>query len=84
MIVSFCSLEMMEVPVPYSPLALANEFIVRFKPGEGIEHMKLQKLVYCANGWWLVFNPNQPLVNKAPEVWKFGPVFPSLYHVMKV
>jgi uncharacterized phage-associated protein len=84
MMVLVCSKEIASVAAPYSPLALANEFIARFKPGEGIEHMKLQKLVYCANGWWLVFNPDRPLVNEAPEVWKFGPVFPSLYHVMKV
>jgi uncharacterized phage-associated protein len=69
---------------PYSPLAIANEFIARCPHGNGIEHMKLQKLVYCANGWWLVFYPAAPLVNEAPQVWKFGPVFPSLYRVLKV
>lgn len=73
------------MPIPYSPLAIANEFVARHSKIEaGIEHMKLQKLVYCANGWWLLFNPERPLVDEAPEVWKFGPVFPSLYRVLKV
>ena len=72
------------MPMPYSPLAMANEFIARFQQNDGIEHMKLQKLVYCANGWWLAYRPNTPLVNELPEVWKFGPVFPSLYAVLKV
>jgi uncharacterized phage-associated protein len=72
------------MPIPYTPLAIANEFIARYQPSVGIEHMKLQKLVYCANGWWLAFHANQPLIDEAPEVWKFGPVFPSLYRVLKV
>lgn len=72
------------MPRPYSPLAVANEFITRFEHGIGIEHMKLQKLVYCANGWWLVARPNELFLDEQPEVWKFGPVFPSLYQVLKV
>lgn len=73
------------MPLPYTPLAIANEFIARHgASAAGIEHMKLQKLVYCANGWWLLFNPETSLTDDAPEVWKFGPVFPSLYTVLKV
>jgi len=69
------------MPVPYTPLALANEFIVYSSPS-GVEHMKLQKLVYISYGWWLsVFD--HPVLSEAPEVWKHGPVFPSLYHVLK-
>jgi uncharacterized phage-associated protein len=71
------------MPVPYSPLAIANEFIARHREA-GLEHMKLQKLVYCANGWWLAFHPQKALVSELPEVWKFGPVFPSLYSALKV
>lgn len=79
-----CSQHGSHMPIPYPPLAIANEFIARCQVHVGIEHMKLQKLVYCANGWWLSFNPSTPLVNELPEVWKFGPVFPSLYRVLKV
>jgi len=72
------------MPIPYSPLAIANEFVARHAQDDGIEHMKLQKLVYCANGWWLVSHSDHPLVSELPEVWKYGPVFPSLYSVLKV
>lgn len=66
----------------YTPLAVANEFIARhgMKPG-GLDHMKLQKLTYYAHGWWLAYEPESLLVEK-PEVWKFGPVFGSLYRVL--
>lgn len=69
---------------PYAPLALANQFIklASADHGPGAEHMKLQKLVYCAHGWWLVFQ-DTPIVSEEPEVWRHGPVFDSLYHVLK-
>ena len=70
------------MPVPYSPLAAANSFIVQFGAARGIEHMKLQKLVYCAHGWWLTAYENS-FLNERPQVWKHGPVFNSLYHVLK-
>ena len=68
------------MPRPYSPLALANEFIV-CSNGAGLDHMKLQKLVYCAHGWWLVQH-NDPIVSEKPEVWRHGPVFSSLYSAL--
>lgn len=37
----------------YTPVALANYFVKQFGADEGISHMKLQKLVYLAYGWWL-------------------------------
>ncbi len=68
----------------YSPLAIANYFVQRFGAADGIEHMKLQKLVYCAHGWWLTQTNAQALVTEKPEVWRFGPVFPSLYQALKI
>lgn len=74
------------MPVPYSPLAIANNFIDQFGKEAGIEHMKLQKLVYNSYGWWLSINGlDEPrLTNEGPEIWKHGPVFNSLYQVLKV
>ena len=65
----------------YPPLAVANWFIANHGQ-PGLEHMKLQKLVYCAHGWWLVSKPDSFLTER-PQVWKYGPVFKSLYHVLK-
>lgn len=70
---------------PYTPLAVANTFIEKFGASGGIEHMKLQKLVYCAYGWWLAVNePGNVLTSEGPEMWKHGPVFDSLYRSLKV
>jgi len=66
---------------PYTPLAFANEFIAKSGPS-GSVHMKLQKLVYLCYGWWLVEHA-EPIINEAPEVWRHGPVFSSLYDVFK-
>jgi uncharacterized phage-associated protein len=66
---------------PYTPLAFANEFILKAAP-QGAEHMKLQKLVYYAHGWWLAYNPTS-ILSESPQVWKHGPVFKSVYHVLK-
>jgi uncharacterized phage-associated protein len=66
---------------PYRPLAFANEFIVMSRP-DGAEHMKLQKLVYIAYGWWLAFH-DKPILSEQPQVWTHGPVFKRLYHTLK-
>lgn len=70
------------MPVPYEPIAVANEFIVGYSRDSELEHMKLQKLVYCTYGWWLTEN-DEPLLTEAPQVWRHGPVFPSLYRILK-
>jgi len=44
------------MPAPYSPIAIANNFVEQFGGVTGIEHMKLQKLVYCSYGWMLALN----------------------------
>jgi uncharacterized phage-associated protein len=69
------------MPRPYRPLAFANEFILKSQ-GVGIEHMKLQKLVYYAYAWWLGYH-NDPILSEPPQVWRYGPVFSSLYHALK-
>ncbi len=72
--------------VPYSPLSIANNFLEQYGDQGGIEHMKLQKLVYCSYGWWLAINGMDAvrLTDEGPEIWKHGPVFNSLYQVLKV
>lgn len=72
--------------VPYSPLAIANRFIETFGQDDGIEHMKLQKLVYCSYGWWLAAKGlnSKRLTRTGPEVWKHGPVFSDLYKILSV
>lgn len=65
----------------YEAIAFANDFIVRSR-GRGLSHMKLQKLVYLTLEQWLMNNPDSVLTT-GPEVWSFGPIFPTLYHALK-
>lgn len=69
------------MPRPYRPTAFANEFILLAAPS-GVEHMKLQKLVYYAYGWWLQYH-TESIISEAPQVWRYGPVFQSMYHALK-
>ncbi|MBB5862571.1 type II toxin-antitoxin system antitoxin SocA domain-containing protein [Xanthomonas sp. 3058] len=64
-------------------LSVANNFIERgLREGKPISNMKLQKLLYFAQGHCLgMFG--RPLVDEAPEAWQYGPVFPSAYHAFK-
>jgi uncharacterized phage-associated protein len=64
--------------IQYRPIEVANSFISLFVPYGGVEHMKLQKLLFYAYGWWLAFRP-EPLLREKPEVWRYGPVFSSVY-----
>ncbi|MGN6208118.1 Panacea domain-containing protein [Asticcacaulis sp.] len=65
-----------------SSLAVANTFIDEFGGQFGIQHMKLQKLVYYSHAWWLSAEA-EPFLNERPQVWKYGPVFGDLYHNLK-
>jgi uncharacterized phage-associated protein len=69
--------------MPYSPKAIANYFLDLARAnGDSISPMKLQKLVYYANGWYAGYTGNS-LINEAVEAWQYGPVIPSLYHEFK-
>jgi len=44
--------------------------------------MKLLKLTYIAHGYYLGFF-EKPLIENEVQAWKYGPVIPELYHVIK-
>lgn len=68
--------------MPFAPLAIANTFIAEHGAEcGGVSHMKLQKLVFYAYGWWLASH-DEPLITEAPQVWQYGPVFNSLYSAL--
>lgn len=46
--------------------------------GGSITHLKLQKLVYYAQAWHLVFT-GKPLFSNEIQAWVHGPVCPDLY-----
>jgi uncharacterized phage-associated protein len=49
---------------------------------EPITHMKLQKLLYYAHGWYLSFH-DSPLFTERIQAWKHGPVVPSVYRAFQ-
>lgn len=57
-------------------LALAKE------ENQQISPMKLIKLVYIMHGWHLGIK-GTPLINDTIQAWKYGPVIPELYDVIK-
>jgi uncharacterized phage-associated protein len=50
--------------------------------GEFISNLKLQKLLYYAQAWYLA-NYKKPLFEEDFEAWVHGPVIPELYHEYK-
>lgn len=62
---------------------VANTFLKRaHSENVAIDHMKLQKLVYCLNGWFLAVT-GKPVVDCDFEAWKYGPVQRELYGSLK-
>ena len=67
----------------YEARAVANYFLELAKnEGAELNPMKLLKLVYFAHGWHLAVR-GEPLCIEMVEAWKYGPVFPSVYHEFK-
>lgn len=67
----------------YSAKSIANFFLEHAKEaGQSISPMKLQKLVYYANGWYAGYT-GKPLIDETVEAWQYGPVIESIYHEFK-
>ncbi|SIQ69822.1 Uncharacterized phage-associated protein [Chryseobacterium sp. RU37D] len=67
----------------YTCFDIAKQFLkLAREDGEVVEPMKLLKLTYIAHGWYLGFF-DKPLIKNTVQAWKYGPVIPELYHVIK-
>lgn len=68
----------------YSALDIANYFLFRAdqEGQELLSNLKLQKLVYYAQGIHLAMH-SVPIFNDRIEAWEYGPVVPFLYHNYK-
>lgn len=56
--------------------------LVDEEAGDALSNLKLQKLVYYAQGFSLALT-GKPLFNETIEAWQHGPVVPSLYRSLK-
>lgn len=63
----------------YQASVVANELLkLAREDGSSIDPMKLQKLIYLAHGWSLLFL-HRPLIVEKIKAWKYGPVIPAIY-----
>src|ERR1700678_4357511 len=63
---------------------IANKYVQLAEKEKSLfTHMKLQKLIYIANGISLALN-DEPLISEHVEAWPYGPVISSVYHTYKV
>jgi uncharacterized phage-associated protein len=51
--------------------------------GNPLSPLKLQKILYYAQAWNLVFDCKNPLFEDLPEAWSNGPVYPRVYDMYK-
>ena len=72
------------MPDNLHPRDIANYFLANVEEDSGdcISNLKLQKLVYFAQGLHLAMQ-GQPLFSDPIEAWDHGPVVPGLYHAFK-
>lgn len=56
--------------------------LVDEEAGDSISNLKLQKLLYYAQGGYLAFH-DTPLFPEAIKAWAHGPVVPQVYHEYK-
>lgn len=69
--------------MPYNTLSIANAILnFGFINNVKISPLKLQKLLYFANGYFLAAY-DEPLIDRAFEAWDYGPVVPAVYREFK-
>ena len=68
-----------------SAFNVADYFLVQQDEDAGdlISNMKLQKLLYYAQGYFLAI-ANEPLFHERIYAWTHGPVVPKVYHKYKI
>ena len=68
----------------YNAIDIARKVIANtdVDKGDAITNLKLQKLLYYLQGYWLGFY-QKPLFNEQVEAWRYGPVVPSVYETFK-
>ncbi len=74
----------MKLQLPFSAHDAAKYFIglVDEDAGDSISNLKLQKLLYYAQGFHLAIH-GKPLFHEKIKAWDHGPVVPQVYHPYK-
>lgn len=77
-----CKILMEVYPVKAHEIAKYFVSLVDEDAGDSISNLKLQKLLYYAQGGFLAMY-DQPLFPEAIKAWEHGPVVPQVYHAYK-
>ena len=69
----------------YQANDIAKYFIKKSIPGtpQNITNLKLQKILYYAQGFYHATNNNEKLFDEEIQAWLHGPVVPAVYHKYK-
>lgn len=82
--INICKFVFKPILMSYSPITIANYFIKKYSAEDGLTPMKLIKLTYIADGWYIALtDDNEKLITEDAEAWQYGPVISSLYHKLK-
>lgn len=68
------------------PVLDVARYVINYsnKMNYSISNLKLQKLLYFIQAYYLAFTPShKPCFSEEIEAWNFGPVVPSVYHEFK-
>lgn len=78
------SITLAGTPMAYSAYAIANAFVQLAQEGRipQLTPMKLQKLMYFTQAWYLR-ERGFPLLDDHFSRWQYGPVIPAIYHEFK-
>ncbi|MDJ0334261.1 DUF4065 domain-containing protein [Salinibacterium sp. G-O1] len=75
----------MTTAAPYEASTIARWFLAwaRFDEEGVISNLKLQKLLYYAQGHYIANHDGNPLFGDPIQAWGHGPVVPAVYHEFK-
>lgn len=70
---------------PYDARTVARWLIewARFDEEGAVSNLKLQKLLYYAQGHYMAAHDGEPLFKDQIQAWSHGPVVPDVYHAYK-
>ena len=73
-----------ELSAPLPTISVVNSLLRRTfdERRTDMTRVKLQKMLFFLNGWHLAIM-GSPCIDRAFDVWKYGPVVPSVYHGLK-
>jgi uncharacterized phage-associated protein len=68
----------------YNAVDIAKYILaVAYENGDVVTNLKLQKLLYYAQAWYMVKHGGKKLFSDDIEAWKFGPVIRDVYDLYK-